>query len=256
MEKNEFTKDYLVSRLICMDKEVNGYNKVYYKANENLVDYLDVDFSDKKVFSVLASSDQVFTARLLEAREVDSFDYNRLTLYYYYLRVWTIKYANILYPDILNNNRWLFKLLKLVKPSSEEELRVLQFFKKHVYEGTDLSKLFFDIEKQPEETLLYSSAEELKDCVDQPLNFHHIDLFKPFDLGTTYDILLISNILEWSRGDANKLRIAKENIDRLLSRDGTVICSNLLSRSMEQEQEIFSNYDFNQTGKTYTYKKK
>jgi len=72
------------------------------------------------------------TARLLDAREVDSFDYNRLTLYYYYLRVWTIKYTNLLYPDILKNNRWLYKLLKMVKPTSEEELRALQFFKKHV----------------------------------------------------------------------------------------------------------------------------
>ncbi len=256
MEKNEFTRDYLVSRLICMDKEVKGYNKVYYKANENLVDYLDVDFADKKVLSVLASSDQVLTARFLDASKVDSFDYNRLTLYYYYLRIWSIKYANTLYPDVLRNNRWLYKLLQQVKPSSKEELKALQFFKRHVYQDSDLSKFFFDIDKQPEEKELFQSPEDLKDCIDESLVFYHQDFFKPFHLQDTYDILLLSNILEWARGDKKKLLIAKENISKLLKKDGTVICSNLVNRSLEQEQQIFKDYDFHQTGRTYTYTKR
>lgn len=255
MEKSEFTKDYLVSRLITMNKEVNGYGKIYYQANENLIDYLDVEFSNKKVFSVLASSDQVLTARFLDASRVDSFDYNRLTLYYYYLRIWSIKYANSLYPDIYNNRK-LLKLLKQVKPNSKEELIALQFFKKHIYDGSYLPNLFYDIDKQPEGKTIYTKGEELLDYLDEPLNFHHIDLFKPFNLEDTYDILLISNILEWARGDKTKLQIAHDNISRLLSKDGTIICSNLINRSLTQEQQIFSDYEFNKLGKTYTYKKK
>ena len=256
MEKSEFTKDYLVSRLITMNKEVNGYGKIYYQANENLVDYLDVDFADKKVLSVLASSDQVLTARFLDASKVDSFDFNRLTFYYYYLRIWSIKYGNSLYPNIYNNRK-LLELLKQVKPSSEEELRALQFFKKHVYDNSYLPNLFYDIDKQPEGKTLYTKPEELLDYIDEPLTFYHLDLFKPFELQDTYDILLISNILEWARGDKTRLQIAKDNISRLLPKNGTVICSNLINRSLTEEEHIFSDtFDFNKKGQTYTYTKK
>ena len=92
MEKDIYTKDYLVSRLISMGKTVDGYCKLYYQANENLVDFLDVDFASKDVFSVLASSDQVLTARYLDAHKVDAFDFNRLTLNYFYLRIWSLQY--------------------------------------------------------------------------------------------------------------------------------------------------------------------
>ena len=256
MKKSIYEKDYLVSRLISMDKQVDGYTKIYYQANENLIDYLDVDFSDKRVFSVLASSDQVLTARYLDAKNVDSFDFNRLTLYYYYLRIWSIKYANSLYPQVLNNNQWLINLLKLVKPNSKEEKEALFFFIKHIKYHTDISRLFFDIDAQPIGKTIYTKPEELIDYIDQPLNFHHIDLFKPFELPSTYDILLISNILEWARGDKTKLQIAHDNISRLLSTDGTIICSNLINRSLAQEQQIFSDYEYEKVGTTYIYKRK
>ena len=253
MEKSIFTKDYLVSRLITMDKQVDGYNKVYYQANENLIDYLDTDFEGKDVLSVQASSDQVFTARFLDAKRVDSFDYNRLTLYYYYLRVWAIKYANELYPLVLGGNRWLNHLLQMVKPQNEQELMALQFFRLHLKDRTDLSKLFFDIDAQPQGKTLYTKPEELKDCISSDLTFHHLDLFKQFELDTTYDILLISNILEWARGDEKKLKIAHDNLNRLLRPNGTIICSNLINRDIKKEQEIFKDYEFNKTGTTYTY---
>ena len=256
MESNIYTKDYLVSRLITMNKEVPGYSKVYYQANENLVDYLDTDFYDKDVFSVLASSDQVFTARFLDAKTVDSFDFNRLTLYYYYLRVWSIKYANELYPLVLNGNKWLNHLLHLVKPSSEQEQRALEFFKQHIKDHSNLYNLFYNIEAQPEGKVLYSKPEELKGCIEQPLEFFHLDMFKQIELERTYDILLLSNILDWARNDQSKLRIVKENIDRLLRPNGIVICSNLVNRNLSPEKEIFSEYSFNQTGRTYTYTKR
>ena len=56
--------------------------------------------------------------------------------------------------------------------------------------------------------------------------------------------------------DLEKLRIVKENIDRLLRPNGIVICSNLVNRNLSPEKEIFSEYSFNQTGRTYTYTKR
>ena len=73
-----YLKDYLVSRIISFGKEIPGYGRVYYRTNEDLdTIYRDLDFHKKKVLSVLASGDQVFTARYLGAEQVDSFDKNR-----------------------------------------------------------------------------------------------------------------------------------------------------------------------------------
>ena len=104
MSKCNLLKDYLASRVVADNKvlESDEYGKMYYRTNEDLVEaYLDTDFQGKEVLSVLASSDQVFTARVLEAKTVDAFDKNRLTLYYFYLRLWTLKYEKELYPHIL-----------------------------------------------------------------------------------------------------------------------------------------------------------
>ena len=217
MEKDIFLKDYLVSRVMSMGKVVDGYSRLYYKANEDLVDQcLDVDFYHKDVLSVLASSDQVFTARYLEANTVDAFDFNRLTVYYYYLRIWSLKYKNELYPLVLDeNNKWLATLLRLVKPSTKMEQKALEFFKNHVKEDTNFINLFYEVDKQPIGRTLYK----------------------------VYDILLISNILEWANGDKDKLQIAKDNLSRLLKKDGVVICSKLTNQSKEvdQEKDIFSD---------------
>ena len=119
MEKSIYLKDYLASRVISFNKTLDSpeYGKIFYKCNEDLVDYLgEIDFAGKEVFSVLASSDQVFTAQYKKAKKVDAFDKNRIALYYYYLRLWSIRYRDEFYPRILDNNSWLKSLLKEVKP--------------------------------------------------------------------------------------------------------------------------------------------
>ena len=52
--------DYLASRGVIdgMDLSKHGYDKIYFETNENLSDmYKKVDFLDKDVLIVLASSD-------------------------------------------------------------------------------------------------------------------------------------------------------------------------------------------------------
>ena len=255
-------KDYLVSRVMVQGKMVEGYRPVYYQTNEDLVDpILDIDFFHKDVFSVLASSDQVFTARYLEAKTVDAFDFDSLTLHYFYLRLWTLKYRHELYPDILSGRRvWLTSLLKLVKPSNKHEMDALNFFKLHARERSDLSKLFYDDSLQPIGRTLFTKAEELQDCLSPDLVFYHLDMFKEFDIKKVYDIVLLSNVLEWARGDKKRLEIAKNNLSRLLNKDGIVLCSNLIHndpKQFKEEREIFEDtFEFEKKGKSYTYTKK
>ena len=262
MEHDIYLKDYLVSRILSFGKEIPGYGRVYYRTNEDLVDmYRDIDFEGKKVLSVLASSDQVFTSRFLGAEVVDSFDKNRLTLYYYYLRKWSIKYRNELYPKVLRGNKWLKNLLGLVKAESMEEEKALAFFKKHVDENTNFYNLFYEdhLDEDKGDTL-YSKASHIKDTIDMDMKFVDFDMFSENKIKDKYDIVLTSNILEWARGDKTKFMIAKENLSSILNKDGLVVCSNLVNRSKStilSEREIFdSNFECSEFSTGYIYRKK
>lgn len=263
MAKNDiYLKDYLVSRIIADGKEIDGYTKVYYMTNEDLCSiYRKVDFNDKDVLTVLASSDQVFTARYLGAKNVECFDKNRLAIYYYYLRKWSIKYMGCLYPNVLNgNNFWLRKLLSKVEVKTKEEKIVFDFFNKHVLNDTLLYNLFFDDYMNCRGTTLFESSDDLKGLVDQPLKFYDMNLFGSNDTNKTYDIVVISNILDWARGDNDKYRFACDNLSKLVRTNGVVICSNLVNREDEhysRERRIFdSNFDFNSFGSDYIYTKR
>ncbi len=261
-EIRELSKDYLVSRVISFGKNVEGYSKVFYKTNEDLVDpYLDVDFKDKDVFSVLASSDHVFTARYLEAKSVDAFDFNRLTLYYFYLRLWSLRYRRELYPKIMDgDNEWLYYLLSWVQPRNKQETYAKNYFERHVHDNTEMDQLFYDVEAQPEGRTLFTKPEELSGCLSPDLTFYPINLLEEFHLPKQYDIGLVSNILDTSKVTPEKLQIAYENLDRLIRPGGSVICSKLHYRTpeeMEIEKRIFEkSFEFIPKEEGYVYQKK
>lgn len=257
-------KDYLASRIISFNKIMPGieYGKIYYQTNEDLLDaYLDIDFYNKDVLSVLASGDQVLTSRYLEARRVDAFDKNRLTYYYFYLRLWSIKYKNELYPKILGDNtNWLRSLLQIVKPNSIQEEKALLFWKKHVEEQTIFKNLFFDIDSQPIGKTLFTKASELEECLDSNLSFYDFDLFGENSIERKYDILLISNILEWARKNPSKIEKASQNILSLLNQGGVVIGTTLIGNGTydkETIKEIFSpHFDIEEKENTLIYIRK
>ena len=255
-------KDYLVSRVISFNKTVDddAYGKIYYKTNEDLLDaYLDVDFYNKDVLSVLGSSDQVFTARYLGAKNVDAFDKNRLSRYYYYLRIWTIKYANKLYPNI--GDDFLETLLMFVSPETQGEKEAYAFYKEHVKKATDMRKMFYDVYAQPDGETLFKKADDLKDCISPKLNFEQMDLFEEKHPKKAYDIVIISNILDWARFNKDKLEVAAFNLNKLTNNNGYIIGSNLIARTDEAEKvernimgeyfELDKKYD-----KSYVYRKK
>ncbi len=264
MEKKYKTKDYLASRIISYGKELESkeYDRVYYRTNEDLQELCrGVEIEGKDVYSVLASSDHIFNARYLKAKSVDAFDINRLTIYYFYLRLWTLKYKNELYPNILgHNHRWLGELLKQVKPKNEMEQIALTHFKKHYITDTNFSNLFFLLDSQPTGYTCFQTPEDLRDCLSPELDFQRIDLFEEQEVKKDYDVIFISNILDRSRKDLNKTTTAAENLSQMTRKDGVVLCSNLIFRRMEdleREREIFSPYfEKEQKGHSYVYHRK
>ena len=260
MSKDLRLKDYLVSRIMAAGKTVEGYSRIYYMANEDLIDtYLDVDFKDKEVLSILASGDHVLTSDYLNAKRTDSFASNRLELYYYYLRIWAIEHQDCLYPN-LDYNTWLTSLLTHVKPRNEQEKNALSFFKQHSLLGTDLTQLFYDTDLHLEDRTLFSKASELKDCINPNLVYYQTSLFDKTNIDSTYDIVLLSKMLNWARGDKRKLKQVKENLEKIVRKDGTVICSNqrnTLPSDKEFEIELFSDsFEYEKKKHGYVYIKK
>lgn len=260
----ELLKDYLVSRIISFDKIIDdsNYSKIYFRTNEDL-DYIssNIDFMDKDVLTVLSSSDQVFMANYMGARSVDSFDKNRLSLYYYYLRKWTINYKDNIYPfELLDNNyNWFNSLLSNVRPTSNEEKQALTFWKKHIKEETDLSKLFYSDDIIGNNSM---TIKELKSVSNLKINFKNIDLFNKINNDKKYDIIMISNIIEWARGDKDKLITIRDNLNKLLNDDGIVVHTRLLNRPdsiIINEDKLFeSSFSCPKYEKkpAYCYKKK
>lgn len=265
MEKDIYFKDYLASRVIMDDKMVDVYDKVYYQINEDINDVLlGEDFTDKDVLSVLASADQYFMFKALDAKKVDAFDFNRLTIYYYFLRKWSIKYNNDVYPDIFYDDSYVENLLEKVVVSSDLEKKALDFFKMHVSNGSDFSKFFYDVDVQPYGNTLFQNIRQLKKIIDSDFTFYNMDLFKDNGdlISKKYDYLYISNILDWAREDSSKITIAKDNLLSLLKDNGKVICSRLVNRSKSgilSERKIFDEdfqlHEFSD-GKNYMYIKK
>ena len=219
-------RDLYYAKWLCRKREVAGYQQVYFETNEDLDKiFKNVDFNDKDVLSVLSSSDQLFKLGQYNIKSIDTFDKNILTYYYYFMRIWTIKYFGQLYPTglISNDYLWIDGLLSSVNPESVEEKNALIFWKSLFDKNVDFSKMFI---RNSEKSLNYSK--NVDDCkIPDNFNFSHINLFKKQKFDKKYDVAVISNIMEWSNGDARFLERLYWNLNQLLRDDGVVLCSRM-----------------------------
>ena len=259
----DFSHDYLASRGVIdgMDLSKFGYDKIYFETNENLSDmYKKIDFLDKDVLTVLASSDHFFLANYLGARKVKSFDKNKLALYYYYLRKWTLSINGETYPfEILDNDYiWLSNLLSKVKPENREEAIALKLWERHLDDVTRLNLLFHEDEVEGKTFL--KTINSLGSVADRENTFINIDLFGKVDLDEKFDIVMISNIPEWAKNNVDLTNL-NHNLYKLVKKGGIVLCSRFdrFPEPLENEKRIFEkNFDFHdygiRTGYSYTKK--
>ena len=96
--------DYLADvkraiEIVDLGNRSDEYSPLYFSTNEPINElFSSVGIEDKEVLTVLASSDQYFYSCFYNAKSIDTFDKNRLTIYYYYLRIWTMEHLNSFYP--------------------------------------------------------------------------------------------------------------------------------------------------------------
>ena len=256
--------DYLGAKMISGNYVSEFYDRLYYQANENLVDiYLDLDFEGKDVLSVVSSSDQIYTPKLLGAKHVDGFDKNRMAEYYYYMRKWAIKYNNQIYPYELvdGDTNYLKKLLDKVQFDSKEEKNALDFWKIVYNQKLNIEKLFYEDDVNVGNTLFDNNIKYIKDVSLDDLNFYNLNLFDKMSSNKKYDYIMMSNILEYCRSDSNKLKIVRDNLYKLLNDEGIIICSRLINKrvginevELKTFKELFKLNDYGPR-EGYTYVK-
>ena len=221
---------------------------VYFNSNERLNSIFGhFDFNEKEIFSVLGSGDQAFNLINRGASRVDLFDRNNNTFYYFYLRLWAIKYLNLYYfkewdSDTINN------LLKKVDPSDINENKALYFWKWMIR-----SSLFDNCWSlsfiRDYSYMQYNTINDIG-CLSKLLEsksfkFDNIDLTDRIKFEKKYDYVVLSNIVEWlDKSNNDEICNFSHNIYDLLRNDGIAICSVLRRNSRDKRARDVLCNDF------------
>ena len=182
------------------DDEFNTYTKIYMQSNENLKEYVK-DLDDKRVLSVAASGDHLFSSLLNGATNIDIFDINKYALMFIELRKYALRYLDPV--DIL----YFFTYLNV-----ESYLKFNDYLPDNIKEFFDYIFLYCDREEVNErffqdicESLNntpYQNTKQLKELKDrlELLNSHayNCNLYSlPNFIEGKYDVIYLSNILAY-----------------------------------------------------------
>lgn len=225
------------------------YSNVYFKSNEDLNNLFNsFDFNNRKCLAILSSGDQVFHLLNKGVKNVDLIDKNKLTIYYFYLRLWTINYLNTYYPPMNFDCKFISDLLKKVEPSDEMEKKAYDYWKLFIFKFSDksISNLFLADNNLFDNSI--SNLNDLKSKIDRKYIFYNNDMKDKLFINNKYDFIYLSNLLEWIIKDKAEMIPIRNNLYHLLNDNGYVICSNLCRRGNGGIgalifEELFSCYE-------------
>lgn len=233
----DYKKDFKATKLLLLGNVVGEkYNRLYFSSNERLDEIFSYfDFKDKDVLSVIGSGDQAISFFNKGVNRVDLFDINKLAIYYYYLRIWAIKYQNDIYPGTGEKTiEYIKKLLKYVFIQNNDELNAYNYWNLFVenFSNYDIMSFFYSCyyPLYKEEFNLENLKENIEHIDSKIMN---IDLSGNFSIDNKYDYLYTSNIVDYI--SIKNIIAYRDNIYNLLKDNGIVICSNLSTDSIDEE---------------------
>lgn len=265
-----YTKD-IINGSSLIDE---NYNSIYFHSNEHLKEIFDqIDVKDKTCLTVLGSGDQAFYMFDRGAKSVDLFDINKLAFYYYYLRVWTIKYLDRFYPDIYINKDFILGLLKFVKVNNDSERDAYNYWMRFAYgfenyKRKELEDLFilgnnFNINN-------LDDLSRIKTRLNDNVNFKNINLSDEIiPRSKKYDIIYTSNIIDYLHS-LYKICVYRHNLSDLLNDDGLIVATHVTKSYRKSDEKllfdryfdvreldkVYHNYEYKCPGYVYTKKNK
>lgn len=213
------------------------YGRIYFASNESCHEKIPrFNVKNKDVLCVLASGDQSFYFLENGARTVDLFDVNKLALYYYYLRIWNIRYNSSFYFNENSIKEDISRLLKVVNPNNETEKYIYNFWLKciSVFSSDEIRMMFYYDTYEMKET--YKSTDLLNNRLkDSSFTFYNIDISKKADINRKYDIIYTSNISGYL--SIASLKIYESNMWNLLKNNGVIISTGINELGMGGDEK-------------------
>lgn len=206
--------------------------KIYDFTNENVGAFKSLfDFSNARVLTVLGSGDQYFTSLLNGAKNIEVFDYNIVTWYYFLLKYIAIKYLSYedFYQMFITDNLDNLKIYNKILPYLPEDciwfFNQLSLLKRKFSSIKTNNTLFLSSLKNNNLKIPYLNKEkyyELQDIlkhIDIPV-FYNCNLLDLKNLiSNEFDILILSNIyhyLDFNVSDYHEF-LNKFNIPNILA---------------------------------------
>lgn len=241
-----------INSILDWAKSSNSFSKIsqcYQFTNEQLDDYYSqIDLKDKDVLTVCGSGDQVICALLNGAKKVDTFDSNKLTYYYLFLKISAIKGLDYIeFLKLMNlycrnsNRKEYYKKIRDLIPKEDVKLFWDEFFQ----EKKDLFPAFFigghnnknfthynEIENvslnENKNRLLYLNETEFQKVKSKLDNNNiHFENINIFDIRThfnsTYDFINCSNIASYITDKNNLINLFKDIINNNLNQNGVIL---------------------------------
>lgn len=252
---NRVENDIKLTRDVLIGKYDAELNTIYYETNEYIKEILDnFDVEGKNVLTVLASGDQAFHFYLKGAKNVDVFDINILTIYYYYLRRWVIMYLKKSYPDWDFDSDFLRSLLGRISVKNDDEEAAYKYwssFADTLDELGTFSKYLFNLRTLNKTDDEFDNEKLSKILENDRFNFYNIDISRRMIIPHKYDIIYTSNISDYVNyaGNFNSYRL---NLKKHLKKGGVVISSNIACFTEPNDMDILKkSFDYHGLNKIY-----
>ena len=220
------------NKIFSFGKSFDEYQKVYAFTNENINGYMNnfIFNKDNSVLSVLASGDHIFNLIYYGVINIDTFDVNRLTEYYFYLKLAMI--------NSLSYNEFINFIDRVYNNDIEYENDMLLYI---------IRNIDIKYRKYYEEIIMYSNN-------SQKNNNNKLSLLKMLLINTNNDYKYKNTYL-LNEENYNK---TKENIPNLNFRFSCKSCFNIKDIYNKKYNYIFlSNiidYFYQQYGYFWDYK--
>ena len=235
LNEKEVLNDVNEARNIPNNDNKRNYGRVYQWSNESMKAlFRNFSVKDKDVLTVVGSGDQVFGSLYNGAKSVDTFDANKLAIYYYFLRKWIIQNFGVVYPDkefLKNRYVDIVKLVFSLKPDNDLERKASLFWMHYLIGGNN--PLLFHPGTNRQESDFAKDIDGLKRSI-KPVGFRLQDITEKYEGSKQYDVVILSNIMEHVEDDF-KYNAVRSNIEGLLNDGGICVCSHLLYDSKQDD---------------------
>ena len=226
-----------------------GYKKcferidgVYPFTNESMMEYNKLlDLNNKNILTVTASGDQAIIAMLKGAKQIDTFDCNKLTYYHLFFKIAAIEaltyqeFIDLYNIDLSNYSKDpTIHYKKLRDAINKEDIKIFwdNFFNLSKFQASQNFKLFFlggcsisdfkDIDYLEEDKYL-----QTKKMIHNNLTFNNIDVLELAKVykNNKYSFINLSNIIDYVADLDKYIELIKSLINNNLEDDGAILAA-------------------------------